>query len=247
MLAIIQHLATLHHSPPYKVKLDSGTVVKGRTIVVATGSRYRKLDIESADRFDGKGVYYGATQLEAAMCGDEEVAIVGGGNAAGEAAVFLADFAKHVHLLVRGPNLSDTMSKYLVARIEASEKISLRTETTVQSLEGDGQLRKIHWRDSSTGLVSSHLIQHLFMMAGANPNTAWLGGCVALDSHNFIKTGADVLDAWTLKRSPFPLETSVPGVFAIGDARAGSIKRVASAVGEGSMAIDFIHQLLAMR
>ncbi len=233
--------------PPYKLQLDDGTLVRGRSIVIATGSRYRRLEIASADRFDGKGVYYGATQLEAAMCGDEEVAVVGGGNSAGQAAIFLADFAKHVHLLVRGPNLAETMSKYLIARIEASEKISLQTATTVELLEGDGHLQEIYWRDSSTGSTSCHLIQHLFMMAGADPNTAWLKGCVTIDRHNFIRTGADVLDSWTLQRSPFPLETSVPGVFAIGDVRAGSIKRVASAVGEGAMAIQFIHQLLAIR
>ncbi len=232
---------------PYKLRLDDGTLLRGKTIVVASGSRYRKLGIEGADRFDGKGVYYGATQLEAAMCGDEEVAIVGGGNSAGQAAIFLSDFARHVHLLVRGPSLASTMSKYLISRIEASKKISLRTETTVQSLEGEDHLQKIYWRTCSEGGISCHSIQHLFMMAGAEPNTAWLGDCLALDSHDFIKTGADVLESWDLKRAPFPLETSVPGVFAIGDARAGSMKRVASAVGEGSMAIQFIHQVLAIQ
>jgi thioredoxin reductase (NADPH) len=230
---------------PYKVVLDDGTILHGRTIVIAAGSRYRRLDIEGADRFDGKGVYYGATQLEAALCSDETVAIVGGGNSAGQAAVFLASFAKHVFLLVRGPNLRSTMSKYLVSRIEASEKISMETNTSVQSLAGEGHLEKICWRNSITGRTSCDDIQHLFMMTGVDPNTAWIGGCLALDGQNFIKTGADVTDTWQLNRPPFPLETSVPGVFAVGDIRSGSVKRVASAVGEGSMAIQFLHQVLA--
>src|SRR6202011_624411 len=210
---------------PYRVRVDDGKVLQGRTVIVATGSRYRGLGIEDADRFNGKGVYYGATQLEAAMCSDEEVAIVGGGNSAGQAAVFLASFAKHVHLIVRGPTLSSTMSKYLIARIEASNKISLRTDTTVQALEGDTHLQKIHWRQSVTGLTSCDSIQHLFIMTGVDPNTKWLGDCLVLDGQDFIKTGADVMDSWALKRSPFPLETSAPGIFAIGDVRSGSIKR----------------------
>jgi len=150
-----------------------------------------------------------------------------------------------VFLLVRGPNLRSTMSKYLVSRIEASEKISMETNTSVQSLAGEGHLEKICWRNSITGRTSCDDIQHLFMMTGVDPNTAWIGGCLALDGQNFIKTGADVTDTWQLNRPPFPLETSVPGVFAVGDIRSGSVKRVASAVGEGSMAIQFLHQVLA--
>jgi thioredoxin reductase (NADPH) len=137
------------------------------------------------------------------------------------------------------------MSKYLVSRIEASKKISLQTDTTVQELEGAAHLQRIYSRQSMTGRVSHDDIQHLFMMTGVDPNTSWLGDCVALDGQQFIKTGADVMESWMLKRSPFPLETSAPGVFAIGDVRSGSIKRVASAVGEGSMAIQFVHQVLA--
>ncbi|HXM98986.1 MAG TPA: FAD-dependent oxidoreductase [Candidatus Dormibacteraeota bacterium] len=230
---------------PYRVRVDDGKVLQGRTVIVATGSRYRGLGIEDADRFNGKGVYYGATQLEAAMCSDEEVAIVGGGNSAGQAAVFLSSFAKHVHLFVRGPSLSSTMSKYLIARIEASNKISLRTNTIIQALEGETDLEKIHWRQSLTGQISSDNIHHLFIMTGVDPNTRWLAGCLALDNRDFVRTGADVMDSWTLKRSPFPLETSAPGIFAVGDVRSGSIKRVASAVGEGSMAIQFVHLVLA--
>ena len=160
---------------------------------------YRKLDIEDGDRFDGRGVYYGATQLEAAMCSDEVVAIVGGGNSAGQAAVFLSSFAKHVFLLVRGPNLSSTMSKYLVSRIEASRKISLQTNTSVQTLDGEAHLQKICWQESVTGRISCDEIQHLFMMTGVDPNTDWLADCLALDGQRFIKTGADVMDSWRLK------------------------------------------------
>ena len=179
------------------------------------------------------------------MCSDEVVAIVGGGNSAGQAAVFLSSFAKHVFLLVRGPNLSSTMSKYLVSRIEASRKISLQTNTSVQTLDGEAHLQKICWQESVTGRISCDEIQHLFMMTGVDPNTDWLADCLALDGQRFIKTGADVMDSWRLKRPPFPLETNMPGVFAVGDVRSGSIKRVASAVGEGSMAIQFVHQVLA--
>ena len=174
---------------PYKVSLDDGKVLQGRTIVVAAGSQYRRLDIEHVDRFDGKGVYYGATQLEAAMCSDEVVAIVGGGNSAGQAAVFLSDFAKHVLLFVRGPNLSSTMSKYLVSRIEASNKISLRTNTTVQLLEGEAHLERICLRESLTGRISWDEIQHLFMMTGVDPNTDWLGDSLALDGPKVHQDG----------------------------------------------------------
>ncbi|MCU1323483.1 MAG: Thioredoxin reductase [Acidobacteriaceae bacterium] len=236
-------LECLH--PPYKIGLDDGSTLQARTIVIATGSRYRPLGVDGANQFDGNGVYYGATQLEAPMCKDEEVAIVGGGNSAGQAAVFLAGFAKHIHLVVRGPNLNSTMSKYLVSRIEASKDISLRTLTTIEALEGESHLERIRWKCLKTDLHECHEIKHLFMMTGADPNTAWLGDCVALDAQGFVKTGMSVMNDWKLKRPPFPLETSVPGVFAIGDVRSESIKRVASAVGEGSMSIQFVHQALA--
>lgn len=232
------------HSP-YAVELDDGGLVQGRTIVIAAGSRYRKLALPNVEQFEGLGIYYGATQVEAPMCLNEEVAIVGGGNSAGQAAVFLANFAKHVHLLVRGPGLAETMSRYLIARIEASKKISVENLTTVEALEGGTRLERIRWRSSQTGLSSTHEIHHLFLMTGADPNTAWLGKCLSLDSGRFIKTGTDVATDWPLSRAPFLLETSLPGVFAVGDIRANSVKRVASAVGEGSMAVQFVHQILA--
>ena len=236
-------LKCLH--PPYAVELDDGGSVRGRSIIVAAGSRYRKLDLSNIEQFEGIGIYYGATQVEAPLCRGCDIAIVGGGNSAGQAAVFLAGFAKHVYLLVRGAGLADTMSRYLVSRIEASREITVLTSTTVAALEGDAHLERVHWRNAQTGAEETHEIRHLFLMTGADPNTAWLGGCLELDAKRFIKTGADITAEWTLGRTPFPLETSLPGIFAVGDIRANSVKRVASAVGEGSMAVQFVHQVLA--
>jgi thioredoxin reductase (NADPH) len=230
---------------PYSVRLDDNGSVQGRTIIIAAGSRYRKPDLPNLEQFEGLGIYYGATQVEATMCHNDEIAIIGGGNSAGQAAVFLAGFAKHVYLLVRGPGLAKTMSRYLISRIEASPEITLKTWTALEALEGNKQLERIRWRDAQTGSSEIHDIHHLFLMTGADPNTAWLGDCLTLDAKRFIKTGADVATDWPLNRAPFPLETSVPGIFAVGDIRADSMKRVASAVGEGSMAIQFVHQVLA--
>jgi thioredoxin reductase (NADPH) len=227
------------------VELDDGGSVQGRTIIVAAGSRYRKLDLPNVEQFEGVGIYYGATQVEAPMCRDNEVAIVGGGNSAGQAAIFLAGFARHVYLVVRGAELARTMSRYLISRIEASREITVQTGTTIEALEGNAHLERIRWRNAQTGSSETHEIHHLFLMTGADPNTAWLGGCLALDAKRFIKTGADIQTEWPLGRSPFPLETSLPGIFAVGDIRANSVKRVASAVGEGSMAVQFVHQILA--
>jgi thioredoxin reductase (NADPH) len=231
--------------PPYAVELDDGGFVQARTIIVAAGSRYRKLKLSNIEQFEGVGIYYGATQVEAPMCRDNEVAIVGGGNSAGQAAVFLAGFARHVYLLVRGGKLADMMSRYLISRIEASQEITVHTSTTVEALEGDAHLERIRWRNAQTGSDETHEIRHLFLMTGADPNTAWLGECLALDAKRFVKTGAEIKTEWPLARTPFPLETSLPGIFAVGDIRANSVKRVASAVGEGSMAVQFVHQVLA--
>uniref|UniRef100_Q02A98 Cyclic nucleotide-regulated FAD-dependent pyridine nucleotide-disulphide oxidoreductase n=1 Tax=Solibacter usitatus (strain Ellin6076) TaxID=234267 RepID=Q02A98_SOLUE len=231
--------------PPYAVQLDDGSVVQGRTMIVASGSRYRRLDLPNIGKFEGSGIYYGATTVEAPLCQSEVVAVVGGGNSAGQAAVFLSGYASHVHLLVRAPGLAATMSRYLIARIEASPEITVHTFTNVEALEGDTRLERIRWRNTKTGMTESHEIHHLFLMMGADPNTGWLSECVALDGKRFIKTGPELADDWPLQRAPFPLETSLPGIFAVGDIRANSIKRVASAVGEGSMAVQFVHQVLA--
>jgi thioredoxin reductase (NADPH) len=231
--------------PPYEVELDGGGHYRGRSIIVAAGARYRKLDLPNLDQFEGVGVYYGATKVEAILCGQEEIVIVGGGNSAGQAAVFLAGFTKRVYLLVRGPELARTMSRYLIARIEATPEITLKTWTEIEALDGNAHLERIHWRNTKTGEHRVHDIRHLFLMTGADPNTAWLQGCLALDARQFIRTGPDLGDDWPLSRAPFLFETSVPAVFAVGDIRAESVKRVAAAVGEGSMAVQFVHRVLA--
>ena len=231
--------------PPYTVELDDGASVQGRSIIIAAGAQYRKLDLPNLAHFEGAGVYYGATSVEAEMCSRQTVAVVGAGNAAGQAAVFLASVAKRVYLLVRAPGLAETMSRYLISRIEACSEIILKTHTQIQALEGGAYLERIRWHNSQTGVEEIEEIQHLFLMTGAEPNTSWLNECLALDGKQFIKTGADLGDEWTLRRPPYLLETSLPGVFAVGDIRAGSLKRVAAAVGEGSMAVQFVHKVLA--
>ncbi len=231
--------------PPYTIELDDGGSVQGRSVIVAAGAQYRKLDLPNLAQFEGAGVYYGATQVEAEVCRDQEVVIVGGGNSAGQAAVFLSGVARHVHLVVRGPGLADTMSRYLIARIEASPAISFKNWTEIDALEGDAHLERIRWRSVQSGVSETHAIRHLFLMTGADPNTSWLQGCLALDTQQFIMTGADVGLGFPRRRPPYLLESSRPGVFAVGDVRAGSLKRVASAVGEGSMAVQFVHKVLA--
>jgi thioredoxin reductase (NADPH) len=231
--------------PPYTVELDDGTSARARAVIMAAGSRYRRLDLPNLAQFEGVGIYYGATHVEAGVCRNQEIAVVGGGNSAGQASVFLSGIAKHVYLLVRGPDLAKTMSQYLISRIEASPQITVMIWTRIEALEGDTHLERFHWRDTKTGASGVHEIQHVFVMTGADPNTKWLQGSVELDAKGFIKTGADVGDGWPLRRSPYLLETSLPGVFAVGDIRAGSVKRVASAVGEGSMAVQFVHKVLA--
>jgi thioredoxin reductase (NADPH) len=227
------------------VALDDGKSVQSRTVIIAAGAEYRKPDLPNLAQFEGVGIYYGATSIEAGICRDENVAVVGGGNSAGQAAVFLAQHSKHVYLMVRGPGLASTMSRYLISRIEACPEITLMAWTVIEALEGDDHLRRIRWRNKQTGETGIQDIPHVFMMTGASPNTAWLNGCLALDEKQFIKTGADASPDWPLQRNPYLLETSLPGVFAVGDVRSGSMKRVAAAVGEGSMAVQFVHKVLA--
>jgi len=176
--------------------------------------------------------------------------VVGGGNSAGQAAVFLAPTTRRVHVLVRKDGLADTMSRYLIRRIEETPSIVLRARTEIVGLEGEGRLERIRWRDQQTGVVETHKIRHVFMMTGAEPNTRWLDGCIALDDKGFVKTGADLTSdelaaaKWPRIRAPYLLETNRPGIFAVGDVRGGNVKRVASAVGEGSIAVAFVHQVL---
>jgi thioredoxin reductase (NADPH) len=236
---------------PYVVELESGAQIIARTVVIATGAQYRKLPLENLSRFEGAGVYYGATFVEAQLCGGDEVIVIGGGNSAGQAAVFLAQTVKRVHMLIRSTGLAASMSRYLIRRIENSPTIILRPQTEIVAVEGGGDhLDSVYWRNSQTGQTEKHKISHVFVMTGADPNTRWLNGCIALDDKGFIKTGPDLLPdnlsaaGWPLMRQPYLLETSLPGVFAVGDVRGGSIKRVASAVGEGSIAISFVHRVL---
>ena len=236
---------------PYAVQIDEGDRVAARIIIIATGAQYRKLRLENLSRFEGAGVYYGATHLEAQLCGGQEVIVVGGGNSAGQAAVFLAQTARRVYMLVRADGLADKMSRYLIRRIEESPTIDLRTNSEAISLEGNDYLERVQWRDNKTGSVETHNVSALFSMTGAVPNSSWLQGCVACDARGFIKTGSDLSPEdlahanWPLTREPHLLETSLPGVFAVGDVRAGNVKRVASAVGEGSIVVSFVHRVLS--
>ena len=250
----------------HTLELASGAVVKSRSVVIASGVQYRKLKLPNLGQFEGVGVYYGATQMEAQLCEGEEIIIVGGGNSAGQAAVFLARTCRHVHVMVRGPGLAQTMSRYLIQRIESSSNITVRAFHEVTALEGSDHLERVQIKDTraageepalpATGGarraehgVQAFAVRHLFLMTGASPNTGWLEGCVARDEKGFIKTGPDLtredLAQWPLDRPPHLLETSVPGVFAVGDVRAGSVKRVASAVGEGSICVQLVHRVLA--
>ncbi|MGB8520596.1 MAG: FAD-dependent oxidoreductase [Candidatus Tumulicola sp.] len=236
---------------PYRVQLESGGEIRARSIVIASGVQYRKPALENLEQFEGRGVYYGATFVESQLCAGDEVVIVGGGNSAGQAAVFLAATAKRVYLLVRSNGLAQSMSRYLSRRIELTPNIELLTHTEVVELLGSDRLERVRWRNNQTGATEERNIPHVFLMTGAEPNSAWLDGCLTLDEKGFVKTGpelnADDLSAagWKLARPPFLLETSLPAVFAVGDVRGGSVKRVASAVGEGSIAISFVHQVLA--
>jgi len=231
------------------VRLDEGGGVPTRTVIVATGAQYRKPDVTDIETFEGVGVYYSATFIEAQLCEGEDVMVVGGGNAAGQAAVFLARTARRVFLLVRGDGLSASMSHYLVRRIEESPNIHVRLRTELVGVAGSGHLACVRCRDGEGGVTTDD-VRHLFLMTGAEANSTWLGRRVTLDEKGFVRTGFDLTPQdltaarWPLARAPHLLETSLPGVFAIGDVRCGNVKRVASAVGEGSIAISFVHRVL---
>jgi thioredoxin reductase (NADPH) len=235
----------------YVIETEDGAQILARTVIIATGAEYRKLPLENISQFENAGIYYSATFIESQLCAGEEVCVVGGGNAAGQAAVSLAQSARHVHMLIRSDGLAETMSRYLIRRIEEDPRITVHTRTEIAALEGEDHLETVHLRQRDDGAKTERKdVRHVFVMTGANPSTRWLDGCVTLDDHGFIKTGSELspeeLSAahWPLARSPHLLETSKPGVFAVGDVRAGNIKRVASAVGEGSIAVSFVHQAL---
>jgi thioredoxin reductase (NADPH) len=235
---------------PYKVVLDNGNRLASHSVIIATGAQYNKPRIANLAQFEGQGIYYGATYMESQLCEAEDIIVVGGGNSAGQAAIFLSQTSRKVHMLVRSSALSDTMSRYLIQRIEENPNIELHYRTEIVGLEGDTHLKQVSWQNKTTGEISVHDISYVFIMAGASPHTQWLAGCIALDAKGFILTGRDLETAmenrpWKLPRPPQMLETSLPGVFAVGDVRAGNVKRVASAVGEGAIAIHLVHDALA--
>ena len=234
---------------PYELIVDSDQVIRSHTVIIASGAQYKKPRLENLTKYEGQGVYYGATHMEAQLCGKRDAIVVGGGNSAGQAAVYLSQTATKVHMLVRSGQLSDTMSRYLIQRIEENPVIELHYHTEIVGLDGDTQLERVTWQDKNTGETSTHDIGYVFIMAGGSPRTEWLKGCVALDNKGFILTGRDIDPVihdyhWPLQRVPLMLETSLPGVFAVGDVRAGNVKRVASAVGEGSIVISLVHRVL---
>jgi thioredoxin reductase (NADPH) len=236
---------------PYEVVLDNGNRIAARAVLIATGAQYNKPKAATADKFQCQGIYYGATFMEAQLCGNDEVIVVGGGNSAGQAAVYMSETASKVYMLVRSDGLADSMSRYLIQRIEENPKIEIRYETEVVSVVGDKHLESVTWVEKKSGETSSHNIRHIFVMAGASPRTEWLKGCVAMDDKGFILTGRDLDNVngggpkWKpTARAPYMLETSLPGVFAVGDVRSGNVKRVASAVGEGAIAIHLVHRAL---
>jgi thioredoxin reductase (NADPH) len=236
----------------YEVVLDSGEALPARAIVIATGAQYNKPRIQNLEKFEGNGIYYGCTHIEAQLCGTEVVTVVGGANSAGQAAVYLSQTASKVHMFVRGPELSSTMSRYLIQRLTENPKIELHYNSEITGLEGGTRLERVAWQDKKTGESATADIAHVFIMTGASPRTEWLRGCVAMDNKGFILTGRDLdhvipeeCPPWPLERQPQMLETNLPGVFAVGDVRSGNVKRVASAVGEGAISIHLVHRALA--
>jgi thioredoxin reductase (NADPH) len=229
------------------VQLTDDRRLRARTVVIASGARYRRPDVPGLGEFEGHGVWYWASAIEAKMCANAEVVLVGGGNSAGQGAVFLAKFAARVYMLIRGPSLAASMSRYLIDRIEATPNIELRPHTELTQLHGDAEtgLAAVSWRDNRTRVEEQRPIRNVFLFIGADPETRWLAGCgIGVDEHGFVLTGQATAETAT-GHVPAPLESTVPGVFAVGDVRSGSVKRVGGAIGEGAAAVAQIHRYLA--
>lgn len=224
----------------FRLRIEGGNEVQARAVILACGATYRKLDLENYEKFEGQGIHYAATALEAQFCVGADVVVVGGGNSAGQAAVFLSQHASHVHVVVRGDGLATSMSDYLVNRIEQSPRITLHTHTKLSALIGDRILERVVLQNGQSGKEETKPVSNVFVMIGAVPNTKWLNRCIALDEKGFVLTGDDIGSG---RNTAF--ETSVPGIFAVGDVRSGSVKRVASGVGEGSVCISHVHRFLA--
>ena len=230
----------------FRIMLDDDTIIGASSVVIASGARYRRLELANLGDFEGEGVHYWATPIEAKLCETREVIVVGGGNSAGQAVVFLAAHAERVHVLIRGPSLAATMSRYLIDRIEALPNVTLHTQTEITQLKGarESGLQSVVWKNRLTGNEEDQSIRHVFLFIGADPNTAWLKDCpIAVDAKGFVRTG--LADPLAQPRTPMQHETTQHGVFAVGDVRAGSVKRVASAVGEGSVVVSQLHTFLA--
>jgi thioredoxin reductase (NADPH) len=235
------------HEDHYRIRLRDGGSVEARTVVIATGARYRRLDVPRIDELTGLGVYYAATPMEAAMCSGSHVAIVGGGNSAGQAAVFLSRNVRKVTLMIRGDDLGRTMSRYLIDQLDRIPSVEVRTRTEVVEVVGERSVESLVVEDNRSGERGPLDASALFVFIGADPRTGWLDGEALLDDKGFVITGRDLDGRLEGEARPLMLETSRPGVFAVGDVRSGSVKRVASAVGEGSMAVRLVHQHLAER